>query len=86
MNRNGMIYIHDWSASSLDLNPIRHLWHHLKIRMDKYPLKASNADELWERFETEWNNFDQKTMESYYKGYPKRIRAVIKARGGHTTF
>ena len=65
---------------------MEHLWHHVKRQLDKYPFKPPSANKLWERFDTEWNKFNQKTMEPYYNGSPKIFRAVIKARGGHTTF
>lgn len=86
MDKKGMIYMKDWPSSSPDMNPIEHLWHQIKSRLDKYPNKPSNVDQLWERFDFEWNKFNQNTMEPYYNSYPKRIRAVIKARGGYTSF
>jgi hypothetical protein len=86
MDREGMVYMKPWPANSPDLNPIEHLWHHIKSRLDRYPGKPSTVDKLWERFDYEWNKFDQATMEPYYNSYTRRIRAVIKARGGYTSF
>jgi hypothetical protein len=86
MDRKGMVYMKPWPANSPDLNPIEHLWHHIKSRLDRYPGKPSTVDKLWERFDYEWNKFDLATMEPYYNSYPRRIRAVIKARGGYTSF
>lgn len=86
MDEKGMTYLYKWPANSPDLNPIEHLWHQVKSRLDKYEDKPSNINQLWERFDTEWNKFNEKTMEPYYNSYPKRIRAVIKAKGGHTSF
>jgi hypothetical protein len=86
MDNKDITYISDWLPNSPDLNPIERLWRHVKLCLGKYPLKASSSGELWELLDIEWNKLSQKTMEPYYKGYPKRIRAVIKARGGYTTF
>lgn len=84
LNNNHVIYINDWPACSPDLNPIEHLWHHLKLKLDQYSTKPKNLDELWERIELEWNKFTKEDMQPYYEGLPKRIQEVIKAKGGYT--
>ena len=45
-----------WPPQSADLNPIEHLWHHLKIRLGEYDTPASGIAELWERVQKEWND------------------------------
>lgn len=86
LKRNKIKYIQDWPPNSPDLNPIEHLWHHVKYKLDGYPTKPSNIDELWDRFEKEWNSFTLEDMQRYYESIPKRIEAVIKAKGGYTKF
>ncbi|KAG1493878.1 hypothetical protein G6F46_013057 [Rhizopus delemar] len=49
--------IYSWPAQSPDLNPIEHVWHHLKLKLSVYDTKAKGVHELWERIEKEWNNF-----------------------------
>ncbi|KAG1136082.1 hypothetical protein G6F37_013177 [Rhizopus arrhizus] len=81
---NGINYIQDWPANSPDLNPIEHLWHHVKLKLDAYDTKPKNMDELWDRFDAEWNKFTKEDMKKYYESMPKRIEEVIKAKDGYT--
>ena len=81
---NGINYIQDWPANSPDLNPIEHLWHHVKLKLDAYDTKPKNMDELWDIFDAEWNKFTKEDMKKYYESMPKRIEEVIKAKGGYT--
>ena len=57
--RNGLrtmgVEVLDWPTKSPDLNPIEHLWQHLKRQLAKYENDPS-IYELWERVETEWNS------------------------------
>ena len=81
---NKIKYIEDWPANSPDLNPIEHLWHHVKLKLDAYNTKPKNMDEVWDRFDKEWNAFTKEDVEKYYESMPKRIEEVIKAKGGYT--
>ncbi|KAG0927082.1 hypothetical protein G6F32_012991 [Rhizopus arrhizus] len=58
-------YISDWPAQSPDLNPIEHVWHQLKLKLSCYERRAKNTDELWERVEKAWNEFDKELCQSY---------------------
>ena len=42
-----------WPAQSPDLNPIEHLWDHLKRRLREYENALGGIQELWERVEVE---------------------------------
>ena len=42
-----------WPAQSPDLNPIEHLWSHLKRRLAGYEELPKGVTELWERVEKE---------------------------------
>lgn len=86
MEKNGITVLEDWPAQSPDLNPIEHIWHHLKLKLSTYEKKAKGVHELWERVEKEWETFDENTCRRYIDSMPARIKAVIDAKGGHTSF
>jgi len=82
---NKMIVL-DWPAQSPDLNPIEHLWHHLKIKLSAYETKATSISELWKRCDKEWNSFTAEICQKYIESMPARVQAVLKAKGGHTRY
>ncbi|KAG0861567.1 hypothetical protein G6F16_013176 [Rhizopus arrhizus] len=86
LNATRVSYIDDWPAQSPDLNPIEHLWHHLKLKLSLYDKKAKGVHELWERVEKEWNSFDKEACRRYIDTMPARIKAVIDANGGSTKY
>jgi transposase len=76
----------EWPAQSPDLNPIEHLWHYLKRQAHSYEAPAAGVEELWKRVEKEWENIPASVCQDLIATMPDRIRALIKARGGHTRY
>ena len=69
-----------------DLNPIEHLWHHLKIRLGEYDTPASGIAELWERVHKELNDIPASVCQNIIESMPKRVQAVLQAKGGYTKY
>lgn len=76
----------DWPPQSPDLNPIEHLWQHLKRKVVKYPTLPKNLDELFARVAKEWSQIPSEVCRDLVYSMPRRIQAVLKARGGHTKY
>ena len=47
-----------WPAQSPDLNPIEHLWHHVKSKLRGYDEPAKGIHELWDRVQEEWEKIE----------------------------
>jgi transposase len=76
----------DWSPQSPDINPIEHLWHHMKKELSKYPTHPKGVWEIWERVVEVWNNIPAEVCQNLIASMPRRLEAVIKAKGGHTKY
>ncbi|KAG0926484.1 hypothetical protein G6F29_013037 [Rhizopus arrhizus] len=75
-----------WPSQSPDLNPIEHMWRHLKLKLALYEQRARGVHELWERIKIEWETFDKDICCKYIDSMPARVQAVIKAKGGNTIY
>ena len=75
-----------WPANSPDLNPIEHLWEHLKRQLAGYEQSPKGVLELWERIEKEWNASPASTCQTLIESMPRRVEAVLKAKGGYTKY
>lgn len=82
--RENSIELLDWPAQSPDLNPIEHLWGLLKRRVRRHTI--NNREELKRYLRLEWNAITAEDCKNLVSCLPKRISAVIKAKGGPTKY
>ena len=75
-----------WPPQSLDLNPIENSWAYLKRQLNKYDKPPEGVKELFERVEKEWEAVSIDYVSKLYESMPRRMRAVIKARGRWTKY
>ena len=80
------LQVMEWPPQSADLNPIEHLWHHLKIKLGEYDKPASGIAELWERVQKEWNDIPASVCQNLIESMPRRVHAVLQAKGGYTKY
>lgn len=80
------ITVMDWPACSPDLNPIEHLWDELKRRLHAQRPRPASLNELRQFLQEEWRNLQQDVIRNLISSMPRRLQAVIQARGGHTRY
>ncbi len=74
----------DWPANSPDLNPIDNRWGIVKRKMRNKRLK--NADELKVTVKETWAFIPPQQCHKLITSMPRRIEAVIKAKGAPSKY
>jgi hypothetical protein len=83
---NHGVEVLDWPSQSPDLNPIENVWHCLKRQLAAYETEPTSIDELWERVEAEWEKIPAQVCIDLIESMPRRVAAVLKAKGGYTKY
>jgi hypothetical protein len=83
---NHSIEVMQWPSQSPDLNPIEHLWNHVKRKLGEYEEPASSVQELWDHFQEEWDRIEPSVCQNLIESMPRRIEAVLRAKGGYTKY
>lgn len=76
----------EWPSKSPDLNPIEHLWDHLKTRIDKHIRPTTTLAQLPRIIRRGWRALDQGRIRNLVNSMRRRCLAVIAAEGGHTRY
>ncbi len=74
----------DWPANSPDLNPIENLWGIIKRKMRD--TRPNNADDLKATVKETWASIPPQQCHKLITSMPRRIEAVIKAKGAPTKY
>ena len=76
----------DWPANSPDMNIIEHAWDHLDRRVRSRSPLPKNLGELWEALVEEWGMMEDDYIGKLYESMPRRVQALLEAKGGHTRY
>lgn len=75
-----------WPARSPDLNPIEHVWDMVGKRLRARIPVPANLEQLTAAAIEEWEAIPQDDIQHLIEGMPRRMQAVIRARGGNTRY
>ncbi|KAI9202038.1 uncharacterized protein BJ171DRAFT_426869, partial [Polychytrium aggregatum] len=73
------------TPQSPDLNPIEHLWSHFKCELNKFETPGG-LHELFDNIKTIWEGLSADVCKPLVGSMPRRMTAVIKAKGGPTKY
>uniref|UniRef100_A0A3P8SGA8 Tc1-like transposase DDE domain-containing protein n=1 Tax=Amphiprion percula TaxID=161767 RepID=A0A3P8SGA8_AMPPE len=76
----------DWPAQSPDLNPIEHLWDELERRLRARPSGPTSVCDLTNALLEEWSKIPINTLLNLVDSLPRRVEAVIAAKGGPKSY
>jgi transposase len=83
----------DWPPYSPDLNPIEHVWWHLKNKvvelhpgLETIGTGEESKDALEAALIEAWGALDNSIIESCLESMPRRRDAVLRAKGWHTKY
>jgi transposase len=74
----------EWPSQSPDLNPIENLWYDLNIAV--YQQNPSNLKDLEQFYLEEPSKIPVARCAKLIETYPKKLAAVIAAKGGSTKY
>lgn len=74
----------DWPSQSPDLNPIKHLWNHLKSELRK--LKLTIIKELESKIQEIWNNIPTEVCERLVNTMNDHVNCALRAKGTHIPY
>uniref|UniRef100_A0A9J8AZF2 Tc1-like transposase DDE domain-containing protein n=2 Tax=Cyprinus carpio carpio TaxID=630221 RepID=A0A9J8AZF2_CYPCA len=75
-----------WPQQSPDLNPIEHLWDVVERELHALDVHPTNLHQLQDAILSIWANISKECFQHLVESMPRRIKAVLKAKGGQTQY
>ena len=75
-----------WPPQSPDLNPIEHLWDVVEREFRALDVHPSNLHQLQDAILSIWANISKECYQHLVESMPRRIKAVLKVKGGQTPY
>jgi hypothetical protein len=58
----------------------------LKRKLKSYAEEPKGIQELWKRVQEQWDNIDNSECQKLIESMPRRVEAVMRARGGYRKY
>ncbi len=75
-----------WPPQSPDLNPIEHLWDVVEREIHIMDVQSTNLQQLCDAIMSIWTKVSEECFQHLVESMPRRIKAVLKAKGGPTRY
>ncbi len=75
-----------WPPQSPDLNPIEHLWDVVEREIRIMDVQPTNLQQLCDAIMLIWTKISEECFQHLVESMPRRIKAVLKAKGGPTRY
>ncbi len=75
-----------WPPQSPDLNPIEHLWDVVEREIWIMDVQPTNLQQLRDAIMSIWTKISEECFQHLVQSMPRRIKAVLKAKGGPTRY
>ena len=69
-----------WPSQLPDLNPIKHIWRHLKLKLALYEQRARGVHELLKRVKTKYETFHRDACCKHIENILAKVQGIVKAR------
>ena len=83
---SGELQLMCWPPNSPDLNPIEHIWDVIERGVRAHRPPPRNLRELGDLCVQLWCQLPPATYQGLIASMPRRVAAVIRAHGGHTSY
>ncbi len=71
---------------SPDINPIEHLWDVVEWEIRILDVQLTNLQQLRDAIMSIWTKISEECFQHLVESMPRRIKAVLKAKGGPTRY
>ncbi len=75
-----------WPTKSPDLNPIEHLWDVVEREIRIMDVQPTNLQQLCDAIMSLWTKISEECFQHLVESIPRRIKAVLEAKGGPTRY
>ena len=80
------VEVMDWPAQSPDMNPNEHVWDQMSVWIRDMNYPTSTIAELNNALHLAWAAVRPGRVQNLVESMPRRVRALLDARGGHTSY
>jgi hypothetical protein len=84
--KENKVQVLPWAPSSPDQNIIEHVWDYLDRRIRARQVQPTNLNQLWDAMQEEWANIDIGYIQNLYRSIPRRVNALLRAKGSWTKY